>query len=87
VSSSGGESLAEQAVAQPAVADRKRFFAQLFHDRPNDACAGQDDVGTFGLEPDDRPASHYRARENVLHTSAEMLDWLDRTIGPKRAAN
>jgi dipeptidyl aminopeptidase/acylaminoacyl peptidase len=25
---------------------------------------------------------HYRARENVLHTSAEMLDWLDRTIGP-----
>jgi dipeptidyl aminopeptidase/acylaminoacyl peptidase len=30
---------------------------------------------------------HYRARENVLHTSAEMLDWLDRTIGPKRAAN
>lgn len=26
---------------------------------------------------------HYRARENVLHTSAEMLDWLDHTIGPK----
>ena len=26
---------------------------------------------------------HYRARENVLHTSAEMLDWLDQTIGPK----
>jgi dipeptidyl aminopeptidase/acylaminoacyl peptidase len=25
---------------------------------------------------------HYRARENVLHTSAEMLEWLDRTIGP-----
>lgn len=25
---------------------------------------------------------HYRARENVLHASAEMLDWLDRTIGP-----
>ena len=24
---------------------------------------------------------HYRARENVLHTSAEMLEWLDRTIG------
>jgi len=24
---------------------------------------------------------HYRARENVLHTSAEMLDWLDQTIG------
>jgi dipeptidyl aminopeptidase/acylaminoacyl peptidase len=27
---------------------------------------------------------HYRARENVLHTSAEMLDWLDQTIGAKR---
>lgn len=26
---------------------------------------------------------HYRARENVLHTSAEMLDWLDMTIGAK----
>jgi dipeptidyl aminopeptidase/acylaminoacyl peptidase len=26
---------------------------------------------------------HYRARENVLHASAEMLDWLDHTIGPK----
>lgn len=29
---------------------------------------------------------HYRARENVLHTSAEMLDWLDQTIGPKSGA-
>jgi dipeptidyl aminopeptidase/acylaminoacyl peptidase len=29
---------------------------------------------------------HYRARENVLHTSAEMLDWLDLTIGPKSVA-
>jgi dipeptidyl aminopeptidase/acylaminoacyl peptidase len=29
---------------------------------------------------------HYRARENVLHTSAEMLDWLDRTIGPRSQA-
>ena len=28
---------------------------------------------------------HYRSRENVLHTSAEMLDWLDQTIGPKSA--
>jgi len=27
---------------------------------------------------------HYRARENVLHTSAEMLDWLDQTIGQNR---
>lgn len=26
---------------------------------------------------------HYRARENVLHASAEMLDWLDHTIGHK----
>ena len=26
---------------------------------------------------------HYRARENVLHTSAEILDWLDQTIGSK----
>jgi dipeptidyl aminopeptidase/acylaminoacyl peptidase len=25
---------------------------------------------------------HYRARENVLQSSAEMIDWLDRTIGP-----
>jgi dipeptidyl aminopeptidase/acylaminoacyl peptidase len=25
---------------------------------------------------------HYHARENVLHTAAEMLDWLDHTIGP-----
>ncbi len=25
---------------------------------------------------------HYWARENVLHAAAEMLDWLDRTIGP-----
>jgi len=25
---------------------------------------------------------HYRARENVLDASAEMLDWLDDTIGP-----
>lgn len=24
---------------------------------------------------------HYRARENVLHTSAEMLGWLEQTIG------
>jgi dipeptidyl aminopeptidase/acylaminoacyl peptidase len=29
---------------------------------------------------------HYRARENVLHASAEMLDWLDRTIGPSAPA-
>jgi len=26
---------------------------------------------------------HYWARENVLLAAAEMLDWLDRTIGPK----
>ncbi len=25
---------------------------------------------------------HYRGRESVLHTVAEMIDWLDRTIGP-----
>jgi len=25
---------------------------------------------------------HYWARENVLHAAAEMIDWLDRTIGP-----
>lgn len=29
---------------------------------------------------------HYWARENVLLAAAEMLDWLDRTIGPKRPA-
>ena len=28
---------------------------------------------------------HYWARESVLHTAAEMIDWLDRTIGPKAA--
>jgi dipeptidyl aminopeptidase/acylaminoacyl peptidase len=27
---------------------------------------------------------HYWARENVLLAAAEMLDWLDRTIGPNR---
>ena len=27
---------------------------------------------------------HYWARENVLLAAAEMLDWLDKTIGPKR---
>jgi dipeptidyl aminopeptidase/acylaminoacyl peptidase len=25
---------------------------------------------------------HLRARESVLHVSAEMMDWLDHTIGP-----
>ena len=25
---------------------------------------------------------HYWARESVLHAAAEMIDWLDRTIGP-----
>ena len=25
---------------------------------------------------------HYWARENVLHAASEMIDWLDRTIGP-----
>lgn len=29
---------------------------------------------------------HYRARENILHASAEMIDWLDRTIGPSPLA-
>jgi dipeptidyl aminopeptidase/acylaminoacyl peptidase len=29
---------------------------------------------------------HYWGRENVLLASAEMLDWLDRTIGPNRPA-
>jgi dipeptidyl aminopeptidase/acylaminoacyl peptidase len=29
---------------------------------------------------------HYWARENVLLAAAEMLDWLDRTIGPNRPA-
>jgi dipeptidyl aminopeptidase/acylaminoacyl peptidase len=29
---------------------------------------------------------HYRARESVLHASAEMLDWLDHTIGPNAEA-
>jgi dipeptidyl aminopeptidase/acylaminoacyl peptidase len=24
---------------------------------------------------------HYWARENVLHAAAELIDWLDRTIG------
>jgi dipeptidyl aminopeptidase/acylaminoacyl peptidase len=28
---------------------------------------------------------HYWARENVLHAAAEMIDWLDRTIGSGRA--
>jgi dipeptidyl aminopeptidase/acylaminoacyl peptidase len=27
---------------------------------------------------------HYWARENVLHAAAEMIDWLDRTIGGGR---
>jgi len=27
---------------------------------------------------------HYWARENVLEAAAEMLDWLERTIGPSR---
>jgi len=27
---------------------------------------------------------HYRARENILHASAEVIDWLDRTIGASR---
>ena len=25
---------------------------------------------------------HYWARESVLHAAAEMIDWLNRTIGP-----
>ena len=25
---------------------------------------------------------HYLARESVLHAAAEMIEWLDRTIGP-----
>jgi dipeptidyl aminopeptidase/acylaminoacyl peptidase len=29
---------------------------------------------------------HYRARESVLHAAAEMIDWLDRTIGPEAPA-
>jgi dipeptidyl aminopeptidase/acylaminoacyl peptidase len=28
---------------------------------------------------------HYWGRDNVLLASAEMLDWLDRTIGPQAA--
>ena len=24
---------------------------------------------------------HFRGRENVLHSAAEMISWLDRTIG------
>ena len=28
---------------------------------------------------------HYWARENVLLAAAEMLDWLEQTIGPEAA--
>jgi hypothetical protein len=43
-------------VAQAAVADRQGGLLEFVHDGADDACAGEDDVGAFGLRADDRAA-------------------------------
>ena len=47
------ETVDQEAVAQAAVADRKRRALQFLHDRSHDAGPGEDHLGTLGLKADD----------------------------------
>ena len=45
------------AVPEAMIADRDRVASELVHDRPDDAGAGENDLGTRRLQADDRAAS------------------------------
>jgi hypothetical protein len=46
---SGAEPVNQHPVTQTPVAHRQGLLAQLVHDGPDDAGAGQDDLGALGL--------------------------------------
>ena len=69
---SGPEALDQQAVAEAAIAHGERLLAQLLHHRPDDAGAGEDDVGSLRLEPDDRPARLDIARPVELDLAVDL---------------
>ena len=50
------EDLDQHAVAQAAIAYDQRFLAEPRHDRHDDQCSGEDDLGALGLQANDRPA-------------------------------
>ena len=52
--------LRQDAVSKAAVADRQRRLAELLHDGPDDAGAGEDDLRALGLEAHDRAAARPR---------------------------
>src|SRR5215469_13998841 len=56
------ESVDQQAVPEPAVADGEGVLAQLVHHRLDDACARQDDVSPLRLQSDDFAAILLRPR-------------------------
>ena len=59
-------------MAQAPVAHREGLLAQFFHDRPDDARAGQDDFRPLRLETDDGTAS-----VGIAHTSDPRADPVD----------
>lgn len=57
VPGSAAEPVDQQSVTQAPIAHGQPLLAQLVHDRPDDAGAGEDDLGALGLQADDHPAS------------------------------
>jgi hypothetical protein len=43
------ETLGEEAMPEAAVADGERLAAEFVHHRADNACAGEDHLGPFGL--------------------------------------
>ena len=70
----------QQPVTQSPVADRQRPLAQLVHDRPDDAGAGEDDVGALGLQADDRAARLGVARAVALDLAVDLGPVQDRAL-------
>ena len=57
---SGAEPVNQHPVTQAPVAHPEGLLASLVHDGPDDAGAGEDDLGALGLQPDDPAASQER---------------------------
>ena len=67
---SGAEPVNQHPVTQAPVAHHQGFLFQLVHHRPDDARAGEDDLGAFRLQSDDRStASASRDRYSSIWRS------------------
>src|SRR4051812_36975062 len=66
------ETLDEQPMAQPAVADDQRVGAEQHQHAAHDARTGEDDLGPVGLQADDPPAHRGRADAVELQLALDL---------------